>query len=235
MAASRSLTASSSARVRASSARASSAMIPCPTAGRNSSVDRIAVAASARSSRFSPASASKVASTSPASSLRRRVSTLPRKFTTARSGRSRLTSAWRRSDAVPTTAPCGSSCSVRLRRLMKASRGSSRGSTATIASPAGSTVGMSLAECTARSMRPASSASSISLVNRPLPPTSDSGRSRIMSPLVRMISMPMRSGASPCAAARRARTCPAWTSASGLPRVPMRNTVSADGVEDCTP
>ena len=33
--------AASSARVRASSSRASIAMIPCPTAGRNSSVDRI--------------------------------------------------------------------------------------------------------------------------------------------------------------------------------------------------
>ena len=118
---------------------------------------------------------------------------------------SRLTSACRRSDAVPTTAPCGRSCKVRLARLMKTSRASSRGSTATIASPAGSTVGMSLAECTARSMRFARSASSISLVNRPLPPTSASGRSRIMSPLVRMIS------------------------------IAMRNTVSADGVEDCTP
>ena len=89
---------------------------------------RMAVAASARPSRLRPASASKVASTSPSSSLRSRVSTLPRNGTTARSGRSRFTSACRRSEAVPTTAPCRSSRSVLALRLMKTSRGSSRGS-----------------------------------------------------------------------------------------------------------
>ena len=44
-----------------------------------------------------------------ASSLRSRVSTLPRNGTIARSGRNRLTMACRRSDAVPTTAPSGRS------------------------------------------------------------------------------------------------------------------------------
>ncbi len=52
---------------------------------------------------------------------------------------------------------------------------------------------MSFEECTARSMAPASSASSISLVNRPLPPASASGRSWIMSPVVRMILISIRS------------------------------------------
>ena len=84
-------------------------MMPCPTAGMNSSTASVSVAASARPSRLRPASASSVASTSPSSSLRSRVSTLPRNGTTARSGRSRFTSACRRSDAVPTTAPAGSS------------------------------------------------------------------------------------------------------------------------------
>ena len=70
------------------------------------------------------------------------------------SGRSRLTIAWRRSDAVPTTAPRGKAASVAALRLMKASRTSSRGRQAASMSPSGSTVGMSLLECTARSMPP---------------------------------------------------------------------------------
>src|SRR5262249_59506980 len=53
-----------------------------------------------------------------------------------------------------------------------------------------------------------SSASSISLVNRPLPPTSASGRSRIASPVVRITLISMRSGATACAAASCARTMP---------------------------
>ncbi len=218
-------------RVAASSARDSMAMMPCPTAGMNASASSVSVAASARPSRLRPASASNVASTSPASSLRRRVSTLPRNDTTARSGRSRFTSACRRSDAVPTTAPAGSSPSDFDLRLMKTSRGSSRGSTAVMMRPSGSAVGMSLAECTARSTSPAASASSISLVNSPLPPTSDSGRSRMASPVVRMIRTSMRSGARPWAAARHPRTIVAWASASGLPRVPIRR---ATEPEDCT-
>src|SRR5947209_685086 len=123
----------------------------------------------------------KKTSTPPAASLRRRVSTLPRRGTTARSARRRLTSAWRRSEAVPTVAPPGSSASVLALRLMKTSRASSRGSTAAITRPGGRMVGMSFAECTARSMAPAPSASSISLVNRPLPFVSANGRPRIIS------------------------------------------------------
>ena len=89
---------------------------------------------------------------------------------------------------------------------------------------------MSLAECTARSMRPSSSASSISLVNRPLPPTSASGRSWMASPVVRMMLSSIASSDTPSAAASRARTVRACTSASGLPRVPMRKMVVADCV-----
>ena len=122
-------------RVAASFSRASMAMMPCPTAGMNSSASSVSVAASARPSRLRPASASSVASTSPASSLRSRVSTLPRNDTTLRSGRSRFTSACRRSEAVPTTAPAGSSRSDFALRLMKTSRGSSRGSTAAMIRP----------------------------------------------------------------------------------------------------
>ena len=45
-----------------------------------------------------------------------RVSTLPRKSMTRRSGRSRFTCAWRRNDEVPTTAPGGSAASEAPRR-----------------------------------------------------------------------------------------------------------------------
>ena len=73
-------------------------------------------------------------------------------------------------------------------RLTNTSRTSSRGRQAASTKPSGNTVTMSLAECTARSIAPSSSACSISLVNRPLPPTSASGRSWIASPVVRMTS-----------------------------------------------
>ena len=55
--------------------------------------------------------------------------------------------------------------------------------------PSGNSVGRSFRLCTARSARPSSSASSISLVNRPLAPTWASGTSVILSPVVLMISM----------------------------------------------
>ena len=81
---------------------------------------------------------------------------------------------------------------------------------------------MSFIECTARSMSPANRASSSSLVNRPLPPASISGRSVILSPVVLMMTSSHCSGVRPCAAPKRAATCRAWASAKGEPRVPMR-------------
>src|SRR5216684_1077310 len=202
---------------------------PWPTAGRNTSTSSTAVAAASRPSRFRPASASRVASTTPSSSFLSRVSTLPRNVTTEMSGRRRLTMAWRRNDAVPTTAPCGRPVSEVALRLMKASRTSSRGRHAASSSPAGSAVGMSLLECTARSIVLSRSACSISLVNKPFPPASDSGRSWMTSPVVRIGSIAMASGSTPWAAARCARTSRACHSASGLPRVPIRR----NGAEDC--
>ena len=61
----------------------------------------------ARPRRFRPASASSVASISPVSALRSRVSTLPRSSSTLRSGLSRRACACRRSDAAPRRAPWG--------------------------------------------------------------------------------------------------------------------------------
>src|SRR5205807_6263010 len=120
--------------------------------------------------------------------------------------------------------------------LTRASRGSSRVKNAASISPAGNKAGRSFDECTATSMAPASKASSISLVNSPLPPASAkglswSGLSWILSPLVRMTSILMASGATPHALAMALCAWRAWTSASGEPREPMRR--MEVGVEDC--
>ena len=93
----------------------------------------------------------------------------------------------RRSELVPTFAPCGQfgerACPPGRRAGLRAA------GTAASTRPAGSSVGRSFRLCTARSARPSSSASSISLVNRPLVPTLASGTSVILSPVVLMISM----------------------------------------------
>src|ERR1700723_1907550 len=83
--------------------------------------------------------------------------------------------------------------------------------------------GKSLAECAAASIAPASSAASISLVNRPLPPASASGRAWVASPVVRMTLSAIRSISQPCASARRSRVSFACMSASGEPRAPSVN------------
>ena len=66
----------------------------------------------------------------PSSSLRSRVSRLPRSGSMRRSGRSASNCTTRRRLEVPTQAPCGRSCRRAKRGLTKASRGSSRSSTA---------------------------------------------------------------------------------------------------------
>lgn len=134
----------------------------------------------------------------------------------------RLTCAWRRNDDVPTTAPAGISAREEYFRLINASRTSSRSSTAPMAREPGNLVCMSFMEWTAKSMVPSKSASSISLVNSPLPPTSASGRSKIRSPAVLMITISKSLSGRVCAAIRRSRTSWAWASASGEPRVPIR-------------
>ena len=153
-----------------------------------------------------------------------------------RSGRSRFTIACRRSDAVPTTAPCGSSRRLAALRLMKASRTSSRGRHAASISPSGSTVGMSLAECTARSIAPAEQrlldllgeqALAAGLATAAGP---GCGRPRCGS-----MTISIASSRQPCAAASAARTMRACASASGLPRVPMRSPDCVTGPHNATP
>ena len=72
-------------------------------------------------SRCRPAHASRMASYSPASSFARRVLTLPRRSTSSRSGRSARSCACRRSDELPTRAPCGNAAISSYRLLTKAS------------------------------------------------------------------------------------------------------------------
>ena len=193
----------------------------------------------ANPSRRSPAAASTSASCSPSSSLRSRVSRLPRIGVNRAPGNSRVSCAMRRTLPVPIDGDLAERghelvdrvatvrprlvCAVARTGSTTASRGSSRGSTPAIASPSGSTAGMSLLLCTARSISPRSSASSISLTNSRLPPTSDSGASCSRSPDVLMTTM--RQGGPP-AAAMRAATVFACHSASWLPRVPSRSSSS---------
>ena len=66
------------------------------------------------------------------------------------------------------------------------------GGIAAIAKPGAKSAGTSLIECTAISARPSSNASSTSLMNNPLPPTSCKGRSWILSPEVTTCSSSMR-------------------------------------------
>ena len=167
-------------------ASVSMASAPCPTAGHMVSTGRISAMRFPHPRRFNPAAASRMASYWPSSSLRRRVSRLPRTDSTTRSGRSlrKLGRAAQR-----TGAHLGAGGRSARRRPTTASRGSSRSGTAASTRPSGSSVGRSLRLCTARSARPSSRASSISLVNRPLVPTLASGTSVILSPVVLMISM----------------------------------------------
>src|SRR5690554_2897399 len=72
--------------------------------------------------------------------------------------------------------------------LTKASVGSSRSQIATSPRPSGNSMGTSFMECTARSARPSSMASSSSFTNRPLPPIFASGTSRILSPWVLILT-----------------------------------------------
>src|SRR5579872_2585039 len=192
------------------SSRVSMVRAPWPTAGHMTSGSSNSVIRSCQPRRRRPAEARRMASYWPSSSFRRRVSTLPRIFSMCRSGRIARNCAARRSELVPTRVASD-------RRLpTTASRGSSRTGVAASVSPLGISVGMSFRLWTARSIVPFSSASSISLVNKPLVPTFDSATSVILSPVVWMISM--RHSAPSCS--RRPLTQLACQSASCEPRDP---------------
>ena len=188
-------------------------------------IEELAVRRGSAPSRSRPAAASTIASKSPASSLRSRVSTLPRIGWTSRSGRNDRTTARRRGLEVPTTAPAGSVARVAGPRATRASRARARGGYAPSVSPRGCSAGRSLRLCTARSISLRSSASSISRTNSPLPPTRASRASACRSPSVRIDTI----STSTPPAVRRSATSRAWTSASALARVPRRITCAVPG------
>ena len=169
-----------------------------------------------------------IASYWPSSSLRSRVLTLPRNGSTCKSAsRSRSCASRRRLD-VPIRAPPGRLARSRKWFDTKASRGSSRAPIAASTKPSGISIGTSFSEWTARSARPSAIATSSSLMKRPLPPMSASGRSTISSPRV---VIPMRLTAqSGWSAARRARMCSACHRASADSRVAIVRRRGAGGV-----
>mmetsp|Transcript_11253 Transcript_11253/g.34588 ORF Transcript_11253/g.34588 Transcript_11253/m.34588 type:complete len:282 (-) Transcript_11253:110-955(-) len=210
---------------RSSSSRHWMPMAPCATAGSISSHSSTAVTSSAMSMRLRPAYARSVASTTPSSSFRRRVCTLPRKLTHLSVGFFARICACRRSDAEPMTLPSLSPARPDADGEMKTSRVSSRSSMHGSTVPAGSHVGTSFIEWTQMSTSSPRSATSSSLVKRPLPPISDSALSRIMSPCVFMMHSSMAPSAlsSSKDSMRSSLVMYAWASASGDPRVPIRS------------
>ena len=221
------------ARVSASSSRASkssaslsfnrhcTAIAPCPTAGMHTSGERTSEIRLLNPRRSNPAFETTTASYSPLSTLRRRVSTLPRKSRKSRSGRTWRNWAWRRKLLVPTRAPCRRFASVEPTRQ---SRTSSRLQTAGNIRREGTSVGMSFTLCTARSIVSSSRASSSSLMKMPLLPICATGAFSILSPAVLITTI---SGSIPVAAKSRLRTNSACHFASRLPRVPMRKVLKA--------
>ena len=233
-------------RTSSSPSRISIATIPCPGAGTQAVAGSVIEMRDANPSRRSPAAASTSASYSPLSSLRRRVSRLPRIGVKRAPGMSRV--------ELRDAADAAGADHRRLAELGDqvvdgaagwrgrwrdgrrrepstagntiASSGSSRGSTAAICRPSGSTADMSLLLWTARSMSPPSRASSISLTNSRLPPISESGASCSRSPEVLMVTI-VQGG--PPAAAMRAATVLACQRASWLPRVPIRSISATRG------
>lgn len=91
----------------------------------------------------------------------------PRISTNRISGRSANSIACRRGLVVATLAPEGNICSPQCSSQTNASRASTRCGIAASANLSSSVVGRSFSECTARSIRPSNSASSISLIKIP--------------------------------------------------------------------
>ncbi len=171
--------------------------------------------------------ASTTASSSPSTTLRTRVSTLPRTGTTSRSGRSARSCAARRGEPVPTEAPAGSVATVPPSRATSTSRASSRGGTAARRRPSAGAVGRSLSEWTARSASPRSTASRTAETNTPTPPKDASGVVWSTSPRVlTSTSTTSRSSRSRSASATR----PDCVRASRLARVATRTALTT-----CTP
>ena len=152
--------------------RHSTAIAPWPTAGMHTSGESTSEMRWLNPKRSNPAFETTTASYSPLCTLRKRVSTLPRKWRKSRSGRICRNCACRRRLLVPTRAPCRRFASVEPTRQ---SRTSSRLQTAGNIRRDGVSVGMSFTLCTARSMVSSSRASSSSFMKMPLLPTCATG------------------------------------------------------------
>src|SRR4029079_8405915 len=150
-----------------------------------------------------------------------RVSTLPRRGTILRSGRSRSSCAFRRGEEVPTVAPFFSA-SIESAPMIR-SRTSPRGRTAAMWMSFGRTLSTSFIEWTQKSTSSASSARSSSLVHSALPPMSARGRSCTLSPVVVISTIWTQPSGQRCAVSIAAATLRAWASASADPRVPRRS------------
>ena len=168
------------ARRSRSSRRHSTATQPCPTAGTNSSTARRSATRSARPRTSSAATAITIApSVGHLAPVGWRCCRAVGR--TSRSGRAAASWARRRTEPVATVAPRRQPGEG---RPTSASAGSRRAQKAPIASASWVTDGRSLAECTATSARPSSTAYWTSLTNTPWPPMTCSGTSWRRSPVV---------------------------------------------------
>ena len=120
-----------------------------------------------------------------------------------------------RSSSPPPNSPSAAS------RVTSTSAASSRSSTAPMQSLSGSSIGISLALCTAISTAPDSSASSSSAVNTPLPPKLARDRSKIRSPFVVTGTSSISSSGNRARSA--SRTSSVWMMARRLFLVPIRS------------
>ena len=144
------------------------AIVPCPAAGRISSVEKYRLIRYSSPSLFRPAAARISASYSPRSSFSSLVITFP--LTLLNSASLNSLFAWilllkEEQPMIPrpshSSTPFGSTST---------SRTSSLGEYRTIGITFDSSIGISFKLCTARSIRPSSSALSSSFTNRPFPP-----------------------------------------------------------------
>ena len=177
------------------------AKAPCPGAGSMTSKDNHSVTCCSKPKRVNPAPAKMIASYWPSIAFRTRVSILPRSDSVSKSGRAAKSCAARRKLDVPTTAFCGSVASINPLLEMRTSRTSARTGIHPMVRPSEFSTGKSLSEWTAQCTALESNSFSSSCVNRPFPPISGKGLSRILSPCVEMIfSSQIRSEWSLCKA-----------------------------------
>ena len=185
----------------------------------------------ARPIRLSPATASSVASATPSSSLRNRVSTFPRNGT-ARQVRP-VPQHLRRPPDRRRPEPRA------LRQLIDARRDTRHERVPHVLAlkehrqdqPIRQHRRQALLECTPRSISPPIKAASISRENSPLPPAVLSGASLSRSPLVVTTRISTAPSAQPWASRSSRATRLACTKASAEPRVPSRKI----GACDCNP